>query len=205
MFSLTKTFVLGFVICLLAYFLYRVLENLRHSPQARTNWANRLLVVCVIISAVAIIANADQLEGATGLPFSYYVSRTIRSPLEAFETRYKYEMVSPDYQLTYNIIQAYPLLGVGMTSMVGEFLGDSEYLVAMHDGGIVALILTLMELGLVMWVSWSKRLYMFLGIWFASALAGFATGVLSADSCLCLLGVFAGYIAYSESAMLEEG
>lgn len=202
--SFSKTFILGFVISIMVYWLYGLLPKLRYSSTVSINTKRVLVGCCLLIAFVVVGVSADKLQRATGLPFSYYFSKMIRSPLDAFASRYQYELLPQNAKLMYDVIQAHPVFGVGMTSVVGEFVGDSQYLGVIHNGGIVALFLTLIEIGLVLYVSWARRLHMFFGLFFASAIAGFAVPTLSTDLCLCLLGTFAGYVAYSESTFLNK-
>ncbi len=202
--SFSKTFILGSVLCILVFWPYHALQKLRHFPMVRIGTTRVLVVCCLFVGLAIIVVNVDKLQAATGLPFVHYFGKIAQSPLDAFSSRYRYQMAMPSAQLAWEVIQAHPLLGVGMTSMVGEFIGDSEYLVAMHNGGIVALFLRLIEIGVILYVSLSRRLYMFFGLWLVSAMVGFAIPTLSTDLCLCLLGIFAGYVASWDSAMLKR-
>lgn len=196
--SFSKTFIFGFLICVIAYYIYSILHESRELSRAGMR-SIHVMLACFLIMFVVVAANASELQIATGLPFNYYFSKIVHAPRDAFASRYRYQLVPPDTQLTYDVIQEHPVLGVGLTSVFGEFGGDSEYLGAMHDGGIVALIFTLIELWLILRISRRRRLHMFVGLFLASGMAGFAVPTLSTDVCMCLLGICVGCVSCSES------
>ncbi len=196
--SFSKTFILGSIVCIVIYCLYGLLQKLRYSFRISIRSTRVLAGLCLLIAFTLVVVNANRLQTMTGLPFNYYFSKVVRSPLDAFASRYQYAIVSRDTQMTYDVIRDYPVFGVGLTSVSGEFVGDSQYLSAMHDGGVIALLLTLIEMGLVLYVSWARCLHMFFGLFFVTAIAGLAIPTFSTDLCLCLLGTFAGYVAYSK-------
>lgn len=201
--SFSKTFIFGFLICVIVYCIYSVMDKSQDLSRVGMR-SMHVMLGCFIIIFVVVAVNANKLQIATGLPFNYYFSKIVHAPRDAFASRYRYELVPPDTQLTYDVIQEHPVLGVGLTSVFGEFGGDSEYLGAMHDGGIVALILTLIELWLILRISRRRRLHMFVGLFLTSGMAGFAMPTLSTDVCMCLLGVCVGCVSCSESDLIDN-
>jgi len=157
-----------------------------------------ILIVLIGICFIVIIINSKNLSTITKLPFSYYFGFIVTNPLEALKTRYIYESVPVDTQLTYDIIKANPILGVGYTSPLGEFIGDSEYLVAMHHGGIVSLLLKLSLIVFLLFVSLKRQDKFFLGIIVACLITGFALPALYSDIFIVLIGAYISYAIFYE-------
>lgn len=187
--SFSKTFVLGATISLLVYVLRLFVTSLRF----RLIGARAVsLPVCIIICLALVVANSSVLESATGLPFRYYFGRVVARPLETLRSRYAYDYVPADTQLTYDVIRANLVLGVGYTSPLGEFIGDSEYLIALHSGGLVSLASRLLLVMLLLQMSLRKRNDLFLGILFVCIIGGLGLPTLYSDVFLALVGVYLG-------------
>jgi len=194
-FSFSKTFILGSLLSLFIYILFFLINVIKmRLIQIR----EIILIVLIGICFIVIIINSKNLSTITKLPFSYYFGFIVTNPLEALKTRYIYESVPVDTQLTYDIIKANPILGVGYTSPLGEFIGDSEYLVAMHHGGIVSLLLKLSLIVFLLFVSLKRQDKFFLGIIVACLITGFALPALYSDIFIVLIGAYISYAIFYE-------
>ena len=125
-FSYSKTTYFGFVIIV-------VIELILVSVWGR--WQHKWMK-CTVMFIVAIVGIAVLLKMAeTNRTLEYYLSY-FKDPLSAFDTRYGEE---GNLQDTIQVIKQYPLFGVGISAVQGEFVGDSAYYTALHDSGIVGL------------------------------------------------------------------
>jgi len=190
-FSLSKTFILGSLVSIFAFILLLFIANLR-THQIRISPI--IFLILFLIFFILIVTNSETLTLVTGLPFSYYFSY-VTNPLDAFLTRYSQDFVSPDAKFLYEVIHENPILGVGYISLSEEFIGDSEYLVAMHNGGLISLVLRISLMLILMYIALKSRDNFLLGIIFASLIAGLGQPVLFSEMFLILIGGYIGYYA----------
>lgn len=112
----------------------------------------------VIIGAfllVIVIAYPTRLWGQV----QYYFGKILRSPTSALNTRYGNGVMSTSFKslvasnkisdyvnttyLTMALIKEHPLVGVGLIPIMGEFIGDSQYITILHYGGILLFLVFL--------------------------------------------------------------
>lgn len=135
--SLTKTFLLGVPIVLfVGYVINLLFKGMKLNKKELFFKFFRRIIVLFLASILlkliyTIITN-------WGLPIDYYLS-FLKSPLKAFETRYDSEhgLLSS----TMDVIKENLLIGVGVTNIQGEFIGDSAYIRILHDVGVLGALL----------------------------------------------------------------
>lgn len=145
--SLTKTFLLGAPIVLLG--------GLALAPFVGGTRAFRfhprtlLLGSGAVLAAIGLVVWAVGYFEGIGLNVGYYLGY-LTDPTEAFATRY-----GPAGQLaaTMGVIRDNPLIGVGVTKVQGEFLGDSSYILLLHTTGALGVVLALAALAFI--VRWT--------------------------------------------------
>jgi hypothetical protein len=126
LFSLSKTFLAGFSII----FLVSLSISLVH----RRDFLRKNLTVLAFI--LIIFVGGYFLLELKGFYASYYYE-FIRHPFASLLSRYSVGSTNILLYDTYRTILSYPLFGVGMQTKFGEFLGDSSYVVLLHNSGIV--------------------------------------------------------------------
>lgn len=76
-------------------------------------------------------------------PGTAYSFSFLKNPMDALITRYGTNESTGFLTDTLKIAKEYFILGVGPVSNNGEFIGDSSYVVLFHNGGIVAILVTI--------------------------------------------------------------
>ena len=135
--SATKSFVLGSAVCLIVSCLFYIFDTFKQR-KIKKNKIMILILFIFIIPFLFILFNIlINILAKNGIFIKYYLS-FLSNPFSALETRYN---TANDLVLsnTYEIIKNNLLLGVGFGQMENEFLGDSTYILALHNGGIIAL------------------------------------------------------------------
>lgn len=195
LFSFSKTFIIGASISLLVFIFKLALGGLKNNfMRNRTVISIVLVISCFLI----IVLNANTLELATGLPFRYYFGKILTNPKESLKTRYSYEFVPADTQLTYDVIREHPILGVGYTSHSGEFIGDSEYLNMMHGGGAVSVIMELAFIAILVYITLKRHDMLIFGVILATFLSGMSVPTLYSDLIQVAIGVYMGFLGHYE-------
>lgn len=148
LFAFSKTVILGiFIIFVAAVVFESIFEKKIYLLKSIKS------LVCIIgcFLLVGILATSIGLDGQV----RYYYGKLI-APLSSLETRYgvqpeqseeKEKQEEPKEQesqlevgnleKTMDVIKQNLLIGVGPAAIDGEFVGDSQYIVSLHDGGIV--------------------------------------------------------------------
>ena len=137
--SATKTFVFGMIIIFFMLFLINIMVFIteKHIAKRKT-----MLIVVIFIFLLPLFyfltSSVINLLANNGVYIKYYL-QFISSPFSAFATRYG---TSDNLLLaqTYKVIKEHLMIGVGFASLNGEFIGDSTYVSALHNGGIISLI-----------------------------------------------------------------
>lgn len=154
-FAFSKTVIIGiFIVLLLAIIFNAIIERKIHIKKCMT------LCICVVCAFI-IIGCVGSLIGLKG-QVEYYFGKII-APVTAFETRYnikdteeiieeiistenteeveettKEEALQEDgnQKEAIKVFLKNPIIGVGPAPVNGEFVGDSQYMTTLHDGGI---------------------------------------------------------------------
>ena len=141
--SLTKTFLIGAPVVLLGGFLISPfvagMRPMRFRPRTFA------LTLGAAVAAVGLAVWTGGFLNRLGFNVAYYVAY-LAHPTEALTSRY-----GPGGTLgaAVRIILANPVFGVGMTSVEGEFLGDSTYTLLLHSTGLIGAIVAALGLALV--------------------------------------------------------
>lgn len=140
--SLTKSFLLGAPLILAGGFAVLALSGGR-----RVRFRPRAVLLGVAATAVAIGAAvwAALYLDDLGLNVGYYASYLV-NPTDALATRYG---AGGMLETTMDVVRRNPLIGVGVTKVRGEFLGDSSYILLLHSTGALGVALAFVALTLV--------------------------------------------------------
>lgn len=169
LFAFSKTVILGVFIVFVLLNIFFYLMKLRLELKK--------IIVCfslIIFSffSVAIIGKSNGLSGQV----DYYFGK-ILNPISAFETRYgdldnsdvstgasssskevsKEGSEEGNLEKTMEVIKANPVIGVGPASVSGEFVGDSQFVVSLHDGGIINFLVCLGIYTSLFIISWKNK------------------------------------------------
>lgn len=127
--------VIGFIFMLRSFF-NREMQNRKPFLQC----IGLLLVGFAVIFLLAVyFGRLGQVQYYFGL---------FRNPLQVFQNRYGSSVDMGDLNATSGtagtlaVFMKHPVIGVGMMAVFDEFLGDSQYLSLLHDGGIVLFVVT---------------------------------------------------------------
>jgi len=140
--SITKTFILGAPIVLVGGLAIRAVQRARAgSLQVRSV----ITVGGVFVAVAGVLAAAGLYLESLGLPVGYYLSY-LTEPLTAFTNRY-----GPGGQMeeAARVIGDNLVFGVGLTSVRGEFLGDSLYVAQLHRTGLIGALFALAVVALL--------------------------------------------------------
>ena len=104
----------------------------------------------------------------------YYFGKLL-NPFSAFETRYgdldKWDKgisntentgntegkTEGNLEKTMEVIKKNIVIGVGPASIEGEFVGDSQYVVSLHDGGIINFLIYLLLYSFLFIKGWKEK------------------------------------------------
>jgi len=134
----TKTFIIGFPIIMLVTVIYSVYKKGIRKISRKTLLI-LILSIFLLPLFVIIFNSVVNFLQEQGIFIKYYLS-FLSNPIEAFTTRYNNSGSNILLTTTYEVIKEYLFTGVGFNSIKGEFLGDSTYVLALHNGGIISLI-----------------------------------------------------------------
>ena len=133
--SSSKSFIIGVPIIIFISLISKIFSR----KKIRKNTV-LLFMVLLICSPFLIYIFNQFVEFLTskGMFIKYYLN-FLSNPISALSSRYS---SNDDILLkkTYEVIKQYPVFGVGYNSVNGEFTGDSTYVLALHNGGIISLI-----------------------------------------------------------------
>lgn len=129
-FSYTKSVYFGYVFIILFIYIYVLFNKKFNNFFIKTS----ILILFSIVIMFLIIKLSF-----TNNTLNYYLS-FFKNPLSIFETRYGEEGNLNDI---IEIIKRNPFFGVGVSSIEGEFVGDSAYFDALHSTGIIGLFMYL--------------------------------------------------------------
>lgn len=132
--SYSKTSYFGLVIIIALEYVMVLASKRGRSMPAKT----------LMLGAVFVIGIAALLVLAKDNPKLQYYLGFFKDPLSIFETRYGDE---GNLQDLIEVFKEHWLFGVGVSAIRGEFVGDSAYYVALHDGGVVLLATYLILFG----------------------------------------------------------
>lgn len=97
-----------------------------------------LLFLCFVVIITTLLAQAKD-----NLKLQYYL-KFFKDPLSVFDTRYGDQ---GNLKELVEVFKSNWLFGVGISAIQGEFVGDSSYYVALHDGGVFLLAIYLILFG----------------------------------------------------------
>jgi membrane protein len=168
--SMSKTFYLGYPIILLAY----ILRNGLKSIKKRNLFKNTLPIVAITpILFLVFIGIYDIAKQSSNNSIDYYL-RILQDPVRSLETRYSIDSSDILLSETYSVIQEYPILGVGFNRPRNEFLGDSTYVLCLHNGGVVAFLMVISFYILILKNKWKQKDFysvLFIILWIISGFA----------------------------------
>ncbi|MCL0041610.1 hypothetical protein M1N12_00850 [Peptococcaceae bacterium] len=168
--SLTRTFVLGVPLVVIAGLIFKMLFSIK-------KWrivinTRKVFTFTTVMTLIAAIGYAIiQIAIEKGFGIIWYL-QFLTKPLEAFVTRHDLQEGSlvAAKEVIYNNL----LIGVGKTQPLGEFLGDSSYMVILHNTGILGAILFITTITLLAFKAFSNKNLPALMVLFALLLGGFA-------------------------------
>lgn len=153
--AFSKTVILGIVVLLICAVVLAALKGIRW---LRLRYNGRVLASFALSTALvfALVAGIGFATGRGGQVKYYY--GFLLSPLEALSTRYESigntpgtSTPDPDHSpdspevppqgnvtSTFDVFLEHKLIGVGPAAVQGEFLGDSQFVLVLHDGGLLA-------------------------------------------------------------------
>lgn len=133
--SSSKTFIIGVPII----FLLNFIDKIKGLKKINKKTILRIMIIIffmpVLISLFNVFVNYLTEKGM----FIKYYLNFLTDPFTALSSRYS---TNNDILLsnTYSVINNHPIIGVGFNSILGEFTGDSTYILALHNGGYISLI-----------------------------------------------------------------
>lgn len=95
------------------------------------------MIIIIPIAIIVIISFINLVKKNAAL--NYYFSM-LSNPTKSLETRYSVDSNDILLSKTYEVIEEHQIFGVGFESIKGEFIGDSTYVLALHNGGMFSLI-----------------------------------------------------------------
>lgn len=175
--SLSKTFIIGLPIIFIIGILFKPIIKPSNFSK-KDIFVNYLKIIITGIISIIIFLILYRILKNAGLPIDYYLG-FISDPLKAFETRY--DSSQGLLTLTNEVIKENFLLGVGLTNIKGEFIGDSAYSVLLHDAGILGAILFLLFFMLIFKHSYYNKDMTSILLLFTLLLSGFAFTVIVSE------------------------
>jgi len=168
--SLTKTFIIGMPIILISTIIAIIIFPLKIKIKISSKKMVRLLVIVMLVAIMAV--GFFQVATKQGFYVNYYFEYLLK-PLKALEARYNLD--ESVLSLTIKAIKNNFLIGVGMTKPFGEFIGDSAYVMLVHNTGLLGSILFVLIIGILIHKSLVKRNLAALMIIVALMLSGVST------------------------------
>lgn len=207
--SLSKTFIIGSLV-FLALFVLLLIFKCNRKKTEKSNYLDftfnlRNVKLIAVILAILLIFNfsMDTLQKLTNLPFSFYFRRIFYEPQLIYGSRYMRGYLPEDTLLTYKVISQNLLLGVGFTSIEGEFIGDSEYILTLHNSGLLGLLLKILSIVFLLFISFKYKSRFLLSLILVIILVSFAVPVINSEiflSIICIsIGVLIGKLRKEES------
>jgi len=169
-FSLTKTFIIGMPIIIIGTIIVIIIFPLRVKIRISSKKMVRLLLIVMLVAIM--VGGFFRVATNQGFYVNYYFEYLLK-PLEALESRYN--LNENVLSLTVKAIKNNFLIGVGMTQPLGEFIGDSAYIMLVHNTGLLGSMLFVFIIGILIYKSFIKRNLTALMMVFALLLCGFAT------------------------------
>ena len=133
--SLSKTFILGVPIIFILYITLNFLFKLKKIRIRKKRIYNMIIIIPIAIIVIISFINLVKKNAA----LNYYFSM-LSNPTKSLETRYSVDSNDILLSKTYEVIEEHQIFGVGFESIKGEFIGDSTYVLALHNGGMFSLI-----------------------------------------------------------------
>lgn len=129
-FSMSKTFLLGFVFIILLELILSLLEKKKKSAII----IRSIFIIAIIVVFIILVDFMKKKGFGIEWYLEYY-----KNPFQAFTTRYSNQngaLIRVKEVILKNL-----LLGVGATNPFGEFVGDSSILLILHNVGIIGFII----------------------------------------------------------------
>jgi len=167
--SLTKTFVLGVPLVVIAGLIFKMLFLAKWRIVISAKKVLTFATVMTLIAATGYVGIKIAIEKGVGI--MWYL-QYLTKPLEAFASRY--DLQEGNLVAAKEVIYNNLLIGVGKTQPLGEFLGDSLYVVLLHNTGILGAMLFIAIIALLALKAFSNKSLPALMVLFALLLGGFA-------------------------------
>lgn len=195
-FSTTKTFYLGFPTVLFCAFFIKGFIAIRNVDRWKFSLSKGYGILFVAIFMLITVLVGVKIADEMGIPV-YWYANYLSNPLESFSTRF--DINAGNLRPTLKVVEENFLIGVGDTQPYGEFIGDSFYVVILHNSGLIgAFILFLLLLTLLYKAFRTRDLGRILLV-FSLFLSG-----LSYPSVMTLLGaVILSYVDSNKKALLS--
>lgn len=137
--SLSKTFIIGVPLTVIIYFFVNIGNKKKKTSINQKRRQNNFLKICICLPIVLFVFSKLYIYLTENTTIIYYI-QMLSNPLSALETRYSANSDNLLLSDTYNVIKEHLIFGVGFQSINNEFLGDSSYIMSLHNGGLISLI-----------------------------------------------------------------
>ncbi len=187
--TLSKVFLIGVPIIMFIGIILRVIffrKNKKLMPKSETSIVLLVIVVIIFIPIIFVVM------AQKGFPVMYYLKYLVH-PFQSFSTRYSGD--TGDLISAIKIFKENFLIGVGATAPLNEFIGDSTYVLILHNTGLLGAFSFVILIFVLLLKSFRRleALLMFISL----ILSGFAISAF-----FCMLGVL--IISYIDSLPLPE-
>lgn len=200
--SFSKLFILGTLCLIIIFFVYSLINIFKKFIFSRSKFYFDFklfkvifLIILLLVCFYILFLTAGTLGARTGLPFSYYYKTLLLNPLISISSRYTYISTPQDTKQLLNVISKNLLIGVGFTQEE-EFIGDSDYLAALHNGGVILLLSIILIYIILLYITLKNRDFLFTGIFLITLLSGIALPTLYTPVSMGLIGVYLEYYSY---------
>lgn len=149
--ALSKTIILGIIIQLVLFVLLLIFNSARQRKFSIKNLLKVSLAYVLITVAAFSAVYAFGVAAGNGEYVNHYYS-SLLDPARALDSRYSGIFADNDadreesedenemHGITldaFEVFSEHPVFGVGPQAVKGEFLGDSQFIIVLHDGGIL--------------------------------------------------------------------
>jgi len=195
-FSTTKTFYLGFPAVLLCSFFIKGLIGIRKVGRWKFSLSKGYCILFVAIFMLITVFVGFKIADEMGIPVYWYASY-LSNPLESFSTRF--DINAGNLRPTLKVVEENFLIGVGQTQPYGEFIGDSFYVVILHNSGLIGAFVWFLLLSTLLYKAFRTRDLGRILLVFSLFLSG-----LSYPSIMTLLGaVILSHVDSNRKALLS--
>lgn len=134
-FMASKTFMVGLPLALM---LWITLSDMTRNPMYKLVKAkNAAIIACILVACAALFLNIEKFSNSGSL--LYYLNSITSGNM--MNSRYGSNGVLAE---TIEVVRKHWLIGIGVTTLKSEFLGDSGYVCILHEAGVVGLSIFLL-------------------------------------------------------------